>query len=236
MSQPRIATSLSLRNFRHEACRPGLDVSAAPVAAVVGGVRLPAAVNHDGVAGPDLDTLGCGDLFELVAVHRRISCDVGLAPVSGNVQQHAASQDAVAPLIDCAVGAAREGDDLVGGLPVPHALFVPDVAERVDVSGGRAVVEDAVVVHGGSAVRWAVDDRHEVLGGPGIFDSGFHRERPAERDGATRTDQPGGLYPLLRSYEIDGAGRAFVAPSAPVAAVPEICSLVGASLAVTWQT
>src|SRR5204863_2207776 len=95
--------------------------------------------------------------------------------------------DAVLPVLDGAEARAVEGDLLLGIAAVPHRLIVPRVAERVDVGGGDAVIEDAVVVRREPALA-ALGRLHEVLRGQRVVRPRLLGEGPAQRDAAPALD------------------------------------------------
>ena len=104
-----------------------------PDAFVVGGERLAPAVHHDGVAGFEGYALLSHDVFEFPAVDRLFDGYIGLAAMLGDIEQDAAREDAVAPSVNSAVVGAGEGEGVFGLASVPHAVFVPDMAEGVDM-------------------------------------------------------------------------------------------------------
>src|SRR4029077_15149594 len=109
-------------------------------------LRLPglaAAIDGDGVAGLQLHATLGEDVVQLPAVDRTVLGDELGAAMSRDVEQDAAGDDAVLPVLDGAEARAVEADLLLGVTAVPHGVVVPGVAERVDVGGGDAVIEDA---------------------------------------------------------------------------------------------
>src|SRR5205807_2258475 len=78
---------------------------------------------------------------------------------------------------------------LLGIAAVPHRLIVPRVTERVDVGGGDAVIEDAVVVRREPALA-ALGRLHEVLRGQRVVRPRLLGEGPAQRDAAPALDEP----------------------------------------------
>src|SRR6266536_5835441 len=144
--------------------------------------------------------------------------DAGHASVAGDVEHHAARDNAVAPRLDPAERRPVEADLLLGITAVPHAALVPRVAERVDVGGLHAMVEDAVIV-GGEATARSRDGAHVVLGRVRVARARLFGELAAQRDAAALGHQPGGGHPLLRRDEIQRADLVVLAPAAPVAPV-----------------
>ena len=195
----------------------------APPAAVVAAlhVRCPAAVHEEGVAGFHGDPL-CGRYrLELVSADRSVRRHVGLAAVAGHVEQDALGDDAPVPVGDVAEVGALGGDLDVGVAALPHAVLVPDVAEGVDVGHGRAVVDEAQVVHDVAAVP-----AERVLG-----DEVLRRlEDAAERDRPAGAHEAGGGGAFLGADEVDGAHLVVVAPAAPVAPVAVHRRVVGLGL------
>ena len=106
----------------------------------------------------------------------------------------------------------------VGVAALPHAVLVPDVTEGVDVGHGRAVVDEAQVVHDVAAVPAERALGHEVL---------RRLEDAAERDGPAGAHEAGGGGALLGGDEVDGADLVVVAPAAPVTPVAVHRGVVG---------
>ena len=91
---------------------------------------------------------------------------------------------------------------------VPAAVGAPDVAQRVDVCGGEAVVDEAEIVDGGAAFAWPGIGAHELLCGA---------KRPTERHRDAASDQAGCRASLLRRDQIDRALLVVLTPASPVA-------------------
>ena len=142
--------------------------------------------------------------------------------MSGNIQEHAARKNAVAPGLDRAVPRPVEPDLLRRVAPVPHPLLVPGVAERVDVGRRLAVIVHADEVDRPATVGLPLDGRHVVQRRRGVFGRRGDWERPAKRNGEAAPHQRRSLPSLLCCDQVDGPGRAAVPPPAPVAPVPEI--------------
>src|SRR4029077_6988792 len=117
------------------------------------------------------------------AVDRTVLGDELGAAMPRDVEQDAAGDDAVLPVLDGAAPGAVEADLLLRIAAVPHGVVVPGVAERVDVGGGDAVIEDAVVV-GGEAALAAWQRLHVVVRRQCIVRPRLLGERTAEREAA----------------------------------------------------
>src|SRR5262249_6638808 len=124
------------------------------------------------------------------------------------------------PVLHRSEGGAVEGDLVLRVAAVPHGALVPGVAERVEMSGRDAVVEDSVVVERGAALS-PLQRLHEVLRRKGVVDPGLLGERPGQRHDAARPAEPGGLDSLPRRDQIDGSTLVIRAPASPVAAIPD---------------
>ena len=193
-----------------------------PDAVVLSGERLASAVHHDGVAGLEFYALFLGNVFKLPAVDRLFNGDIGLSAMLGDVEEHAARKDAVAPCVHSAVVRALEGERVFRLPAVPHAIFVPDMAESVDVCGRCAVIYDAIVVHRRAGIAGPFPDLHVVLRWSRVLRIGRDREGPAEGHGAPLFDQPDSLQALLLVDEVHSASRALVAPAPPVAPLAQV--------------
>ena len=164
---------------------------------------------------------GVQDVFELPAVHGPVLRHARDAAVARHVEHHAARDDAVGPVLDRAERRSLEGDLTLGIAAVPHRLAVPRVAERVDVGGRHAVVEDAVVV-GREPARASRDGAHVVLRRQRVVDARLLRKRPAQRDGAAAPDQPRRGGALGRRDEVHRALLVVLPPAPPVPAVADV--------------
>src|SRR5262249_41000558 len=140
--------------------------------------------------------------------------------VTGDVEHHAAGEDTVLPVLDGAEPGAVEADLLLGIAAVPHRLLVPRVAKRVNVGGGNAVIEDAVVV-GGEAAFAARVRLHVMVRGQRVVRTGLLGERAAERDAAAAFHQAGGGGALGRRDQVHHALLIILAPAAPVATLAD---------------
>jgi hypothetical protein len=100
-------------------------------------------------------------------VDRTLLGDERLTAKTRHVQQHAPRDDARGPVGDRAKACPVEGDLVACLTAVPHAVLVPDVAQRIEVRRRLAVVRDAVVIERASAGA-SVDQAHEVLRGVGV--------------------------------------------------------------------
>ena len=178
---------------------------------------LPPAVDADGVPRLQGSPLGRRHVLKLPAVDGLFLGDEGLAAEPGHVQQDAAGDDALLPVLDGPPGRALEGDDVVGIAAVPHAVFIPHVAEGVEVGVGLAVVGHAVVVGGQPAAGLAHAPVHEVLGRRGIVGRGGLGELAAEGHGPPLLHQPRGRQPLLVGDHVHRADLVVGAPASPVA-------------------
>src|SRR5262245_44027866 len=105
--------------------------------------RLPTGIDADRVARPEGDAARPRDVLELPAMYRPLLGHRRHPTMPGYVQQHATRDDALGPVLDGPERGAVEGDLLLRVTSVPHRLFVPRVAEGVDVSRGDSVIEDA---------------------------------------------------------------------------------------------
>src|SRR5918996_2415631 len=100
---------------------------------------------------------------------RLLHGDKGLSSVFGNIQEHAAGDDALFPMLDRPPLRSIEGDHLVRIAAVPHAVAIPYMAQRIQMRGSLAVIRDAVVV-GGAATAFPTDvPFHKVLRRRGII-------------------------------------------------------------------
>ena len=176
---------------------------------------LPAGVDADGVPRLQGHPVRRQDVLELPAVHGRLLGHAGDPPMARDVQHHAARDDAVGPVLDRPERRPVEGDLLPRVAPVPHRLVVPRVAQRVDVRGGHAVVEDAVVVRG-EAARPPRERPHVVLGRDRVVRTRFLGEGPAQRNRPARADEARRRRPLGRRDEVDRADLVVGAPPPPV--------------------
>src|SRR5438876_6600356 len=183
--------------------------------------RFPAAVDDERIAGLDRHAMGGGDLFELLAVHRRLERNAGNAAMLRHVEQHAAGGDAVAPVLDCAEARAVTGYLLRRIAAVPHAVVVPDMAQRIDVRGHPAVILDAVVIDGAATAGTRAGAR-EVRRRVRVAGARACRDIAAERDAATAAHELRGRDALLPCDEVHRAALIVIAPAPPVAPIVEV--------------
>src|SRR6267143_1369140 len=186
-------------------------------------LRLPCltpGVDADRVAGLELDPALGEDVVELPAVDGSIVRDTGYAAVPRNIEHDSAGHDALGPVLDGSEPRALEGDLFLRVAPVPHRVVVPGVAQGVEVGGGDAVIVDPVIV-GREAALAARVSPHEMMSRERIVRPRLLRERPAERDTAPGTHQPGRRRPLGGCDEVDRAELVVLAPATPVAALPD---------------
>src|SRR2546425_1031903 len=185
--------------------------------------RLVAAAHHDHVAGLDTHAEPRRRLVQLPRRHRIADGDVALVAPGGDVEQHAARQDAVEQRVDRAPGGAG-GGEAVGERAAVVELTVPaDVAERVDVGDPEPVVHEVEAVEhhvGALALGRARHVVHELQ-------MRLRDDLARERDGAP------GLHERARGRaarvgdEIYGAALVVVAPAPPVVQPLEVRLHVG---------
>jgi hypothetical protein len=124
--------------------RHGRRVQPRPGGGGVPGAQLGEA---PGVAGPDQEDVAVTDGhpmgplggFELLAEHVLAGLQPGHTPQPGDVEQHAPADEAVLEGLDAMDRGAPRGD-LDGRVAVVQAALEGDVAQRVDVAVGVAVV------------------------------------------------------------------------------------------------
>ena len=120
------------------------------------------AQQHD-VAPPHGRTLARQRGVEVVGQHRIAGHQVVDTAQRGDVEQHAARDDAVAQRGHRVMGGAVDGGDETGRLAVVHHAVEEHVRQRVDVRDVDAVTTDADVFTGrGHAIGFAVAVRMEV--------------------------------------------------------------------------
>ena len=191
---------------------------------------LASRIDADRVARLERDPARPRDVIELPAVHGPVPGHRRHPAVARHVQEDPARDDALGPVLDGAEGGPVERDLLLRIAPVPHRLLVPRVAERVDVGGRDAVVEDAVVV-GREATLAARQRPHVVLRGQSVVGARLLGKRAAHRDAPPRADEPGGGRALRRRDQIDRAELIVLPPAPPVAAIAD----QGAHFLLGWQ-
>src|SRR5262249_9451259 len=101
---------------------------------------------------------------ELRAGHRSAYGDERLFAVAWHVEEHASRDQAFAECGDVREARSTRVDLLRGIAAIPHAVAIPDVAERVHVRGRNAVVLKPVIVADGAAGTALVDLDELLLG------------------------------------------------------------------------
>src|SRR5712691_8010850 len=104
---------------------PPLRVDAVP--------RFASAIDDQCIAWFDLHALRLHDVLQLPAMYRLFPRHERLAAKTWDIQQHATGDDAVGPIGDRAKARTIKANLLLRGSPVPHAVLVPYVAQRVQV-------------------------------------------------------------------------------------------------------
>ena len=187
--------------------------------------RLAPRVDADRVTGLEPDAPLAQDVLQLPAVDGSLLRHARDGAVARHVEQHAARDDPLGPVLDRSERRPIERDLPLRIAAVPHRLVVPGVAERVDVRRGHAVVEDAVVV-GGEPALAARERAHVVLRGEGVVEPRLLREGPAQRDGAPAAHQSRRRHALGRRDEVERADLVVRPPASPVPAVANVAAHV----------
>ena len=100
--------------------------------------------------------------------------------------------------------------------PVPHPVFVPDVAQRVQVRVGLAMIRNAVVVRGQPTPRFPDSTVHEVLRRGRVVGRRGLGKLPAQRHRPSGLDQLGGGQALLIGHHVHGANLVVFSPASPI--------------------
>jgi hypothetical protein len=114
-----------------------------------------------------------------------IDCHEWLATMSGDVDEYTSRHDAFLPCLNATPPGSVHPDLIVGGMPVPHAIAIPRVAEGVDVCDGLSVERGPDEILRQTSAAGLIDSLHEVLGW--MFVPGGRERRPlaTERDHTT---------------------------------------------------
>ena len=81
----------------------------------------------------------------------------------GHVEQHAARDEAVTPVLHPAKGRPIARDLFGRVAAIPHAVVVPRVAERIEMGRRNAMIKNAIEIRRKSGIVTARDGFHPVL-------------------------------------------------------------------------
>jgi hypothetical protein len=140
--------------------------------------------DEEDVAGLDADALRPLCCVEAVGEHVLVRVEPADASDAGYVEEHPATDQAIAQQVDRAGHRPSGGDLCIGDSSIEHAV-VHDMTERVDVAVSLVVVVDADVVLGEAHAFGSDVDvgqhGHLVMGRLGVVDAPFVLSaRPSE--------------------------------------------------------
>ena len=164
--------------FVDQPCGVSVDRDAAPWP-LCSFVVLATTEYDEGVARADVNSLSDRDCLELAAVHRLVKGHIGDASESRYVKEDAASDDAVRPRLNSSEARARKADLIIRPTSVPHTVAIPNMAQRVYVSGLESMSPDSEEVERGAALT-ALNARHEVLRGMRVLARRCHGQRKTQ--------------------------------------------------------
>src|SRR5262249_50626369 len=158
-------------------------------------------VHHQRIARCKRHALRLGNVFEFPAMHWLVQGDIGFAAIFRHIEEHAACDEAGAPVFDTTKGDAVEGNLLGRIAAVPHALIIPCVAQCIEVGGRDAMVINTDVV-GREATGATRHGLHPVLCWISVTWTGKFRKVTAQGYAAPGAHQRRSLDTLLWRDEV----------------------------------